>query len=223
MTTEMLHEPAENPNIVATDVSLDDYMEHYAALGMEWVEGVVYSMAPIGLKHEEIRDYLRGLLQAYFSLRPIGRVVGEPFVMRLPEFPKRRREPDLMVILKTNPGELKETYMDGSADICIEIVSAASSSVDRGDKFVEYEKGGVTEYWIIDPLRKEARFYKLDDAKVYAPQPSENGLYTTAQLPDLMLDIATLWQPQMPDFYDVADMVRNMLSDKDKNNGEDSV
>lgn len=220
----MVTEISVNPttNIVAIDVSLEDYMEQYAALGMEWVEGTVYSMAPTGLKHEEIRDYLRDLLRSYFSLRPIGRVVGEPFVMRLPEFPKRRREPDLMVILNTNP-QLKEIYMDGAADICIEIISPATASVDRGDKFVEYEKGGVTEYWLIDPIRKEALFYKSNDEHVYTPQQIENGLYTTSQMPNFGLEVATLWQAQVPDFYEVADMVRNMLSDKDKNNGEDAI
>ena len=94
------------------------------------------------------------------AYNPIGRVLGEPFVMRLPEFPKRRREPDLMVVLQSNPNKLTETYMDGAADICIEIVSPGTVGTDHGAKLYEYEKGGVQEYWIIDPIRDECRFYR---------------------------------------------------------------
>lgn len=128
-----------------------------------------------------------------------------------------------MVITKPNLGNLTEYYMSGAADICVEIISQATANVDRGAKFVEYEKGGVTEYWIIDPLRRECLFYKLNDKFVYEPQPTKNGLYTTSQLPDFVLEVATFWQIDLPDFYEVADMVRNMLSDKEEYNGEDSL
>jgi len=43
---------------------------------------------------------------------------------------------------------LKHTYPDGPADLAIEIVSEESRLRDRGEKFAEYEVGGVKEYWI---------------------------------------------------------------------------
>lgn len=199
------------PTVLATDVSLAEYMDHYAALGCEWVEGIVYKMAPIGLRHENIRDYIRDVLRAYFYLNPIGKLVGEPFVMRLPAFPKRRREPDLMVILNTNT-KLTETYLDGPADLCIEIVSPESVSIDHGEKFSEYEKGGVPEYWIVDALRDECRFYRLNDQKTYIRHLEDaQGVYTTPQLPNLQLHVPTLWERVLPGFYDVGEIVRKML------------
>jgi Uma2 family endonuclease len=158
----------QNPSVLTTYISAEEYMEKYAELGYEWVEGVVIKMAPVGLRHEEIRDYLRLLLQTYFVFNPVGRVIGEPFVMRLPAFPNRRREPALMVVLQENSqASLTETYLDGPANICIEVVSPGSVSIDHGDKFSEYEKGGVAEYWIIDPLRNECRFYRLNEQNIY--------------------------------------------------------
>lgn len=211
MVTREVPTEETQPQIVATDVSVEDYLENYAAQGMELVEGVVIKMPPIGLRHEEIRDYLRDLFRAYFSLKQIGRVFGEPFVMRLPAFPNRRREPDLIVVLHDNPHELKETFMDGPANICIEIVSPATVGTDHGDKFSEYEQGGVPEYWIIDPIRNEARFYRLSDEGVYLPQSlSEEGKYSSPQLPQFNLDVAILWQETLPDFYEIASNVREM-------------
>lgn len=46
---------------------------------------------------------------------------------------------------------MKETYLDGPADLVVGIVSPDSVGRDRGEKFYEYAQGGVPEYWLIDP------------------------------------------------------------------------
>lgn len=201
--------------LIQLETTLEDYMENYAQYGYEFFEGKVYKSAPIGLRHERIRDYLRLLLQAYFVLKPIGTVIGEPFVMYLPEFPNRRREPDLMVILESNPHPLKETHMDGPADICIEIVSPGSVSIDHGDKFDEYEKGGVQEYWIIDPIRNECRFYRLNSEGVYVPQAKDTETYVTPILPDLKIETTIFWEETLPNVLEVIESVKTMLKEKE--------
>ncbi len=202
--------------VVATNVSLEDYMDHYAADFCEWVEGLVIRMAATTLKHDDLGYYLRQLFTAYFELHPLGIVKSEPFVMCLPAFPRRRREPDLMIILKTNPHELKQTYLDGPADICIEIVSEESVERDHGDKFREYEKGGVPEYWILDPLRSESRFYRLNEAGRYIRQSEdEAGNYRTPVLPGLVLHIQALWQDDYPGPLATAKAVATMLGESD--------
>jgi Uma2 family endonuclease len=200
--------------IIATDVSLDDYMEHYAAHFCEWVEGYVIDMSPAELKHNNLILYLSILFTAYFELRPIGRVINSPFVMRLPAFPNRRREPDLLVVLDSNPHELKKTYMDGPADICIEIVSEESAERDRGEKFTEYEKGGVPEYWLLDPLREEARFYRLNDEGRYIAQDVDSEVnYATPTLPGLKVHVPILWLEQLPGPGATFSAVSAMLSE----------
>ncbi len=198
--------------IVATNVSLEDYMEHYAAHFCEWVEGTVIRVSPSSMPHVRLLQYLIQLLNAYFELRPIGILVTQPFVMRLPAFPKRRREPDLFIVLKSNPHELKDTVMEGPADICIEIVSPGSVDRDHGEKFAEYEKGGVPEYWIIDPLRDESRFYRVNEKGVYIRQTEDaQGNYRTPALPGLALHVPTLWQETLPGPAATANAVKAML------------
>ncbi len=206
--------PADFPagDIIAADVSLEDYMEHYAADHCEWVEGYVIKMSPAEITHNTLLYYLYQLLSAYFELNPIGRVIGQPFVMRLPAFPRRRREPDLLVVLKANLPQLKDTYLDGPADICIEVVSEESTDRDHGEKFKEYEKGGVPEYWILDPLRKESRFYRLDEAGRYIPQNEDSqGFYRTQALPKFALHVPTLWKDSLPGPSAVVMAVKAML------------
>ena len=200
--------------VVATNISLEDYLEHYAADHCEWVEGVVIRVSPSHYKHMKLIYFLYQLLDTYFALRPIGQVVGQPFVMRLPAFPNRRREPDLIAVLKINPYELKETFMDGPADIVIEIVSEESAERDHGEKFIEYEKGGVPEYWIIDPLRQETRFYRLHvDGRYRRQTEDEHGDYQTPALPDLKLHVPTLWQNDLPGPAATARAVAEMLGE----------
>jgi Uma2 family endonuclease len=151
------------------------------------------------------------LLDAYFSLNPIGTVIGEPFVMRL-ESTDSYREPDLQIILNTNPGQLTDTAMIGPADVCIEVVSPESGSRDYGDKFLEYEQAGVSEYWIVDPAREICNFHQMQESGHYAPfQADEHGMYRTPRLPHLVLHVPTLWQDPLPDILTIVQTVRAMV------------
>jgi Uma2 family endonuclease len=200
--------------VVATGVSLEDYMAHYAADHHEWVEGTVIKMSPSNLKHVKLIYYLYMLFDIFFEHRPIGQVIGQPFVQRLPAVPERRREPDLLIILNANPHELKDTYMDGPADIVIEIVSEESIERDHGEKFAEYEKGGVPEYWIVDPLRSEPRFYRLDENGIYRRFTEDaEGNYQTPVLPGLKVHVPTLWLDKLPGASVTFSAVQKMLEE----------
>ena len=198
-------------NIVATGVSFEAYMERYAADFHEWVKGDVFKMSPVSRWHDLISTYLRQVLDAYFTLNPIGQAVTAPFVMRVDAI-EIAREPDLQIILNANPGEFTETAMIGPADICIEVVSPESVERDHGTKFAEYERAGVGEYWIIDPIRRECRFYRLNETGIYiAVQPDANDDYYTPKLPKLALHVPTFWQGELPDIITTVQAVQAML------------
>ncbi len=69
--------------IVATDVSFEDYLEKYAADYCEWIEGTVEKMSPIHDRHDLFTRYLAILFATYFSFRQGGQIRQAPFVMRL--------------------------------------------------------------------------------------------------------------------------------------------
>lgn len=213
MTTLTVAAPVVLPasEIIATGVSVEDYMRLYAETHHEWVEGVVVKMSPVTLQHDALTIYLRQWLNAYFALNPMGRVAGEPFVMQM-DAVGRSREPDLQVILNDNPGQLTHTVMIGPADICIEVVSPESVARDYGDKFTEYEKAGVREYWIIDPLRQRCDFNRRGDAGLFAEiEPDDTDHYRTPLLPKLALHVPTLWQATLPDFFAIGQAVQAMF------------
>jgi Uma2 family endonuclease len=203
--------------VVARNVPEEIFMRDYAEEFCEWVDGTVIKMSPVHDKHDLICRYLSHLLDAYFELKAIGQLRAEPFVMRYifeveGQTKRRNREPDMQIILDENPNPLMPTFMDGAADIVIEVVSQESSERDYGEKLHEYEQIGVREYWIIDPLKKEARFYRLNEKKAYVLQDVEDN-YISPLLPRLTLHIPIFWQPNLPKTIEVGKMVTKMLED----------
>jgi Uma2 family endonuclease len=163
----------------------------------EWVDGEIVMNSPANLRHEEIEAFLIDLLKTYVGVHAPGKVLSSRFQMKLPT---SGREPDLLFIATQHLDRLKDTYLDGSADLVVEIVSPESAGRDRGDKFYEYRAAGIPEYWLIDPQLEQAEFYQLDAQGRYqlAP-PDAQGLYRSRALPGFWLRIAWLWQDPLPD------------------------
>ncbi|MEO0560946.1 MAG: Uma2 family endonuclease [Chloroflexota bacterium] len=197
--------------IVAYDVPFDAFVTGFEG-HYEWIAGEVYQMSPVSDQHDEISKYLIGLLSAYLELRPIGRLKVAPFSMRLPEV-NTAREPDLHVVLDASTTTIKPGYTDGPADLAVEIVSPESTTRDRGVKYEEYELSGVREYWIIDPLRREALFYVLGEDGRYTPGDVQAGQYACHVLPGLLLTVSLLWSPPYPGPIATGEAVRTMLQD----------
>src|SRR6266480_2199183 len=61
------------------------------------------------------------------------------------------RRPDLLYFRKTRVHLIGEKAMEGPPDLCVEVLSPSSGTIDRRDKFKQYAKGGVRFYWIADP------------------------------------------------------------------------
>lgn len=93
---------------------------------------------------------------------------------------------------------LKKTHLAGPADLVVEVITPGSQSVDRGEKYYEYEAGGVREYWLIDPVRKQAEFYLLGRDRQYHLAPIKDGKFHSVVLKGLWLKVAWLWQSPRP-------------------------
>ena len=161
----------------------------------EWVDGEVVMYSPASDRHQDISGFLESVLRSFVEVRQLGIVRSAPFQMKL----EHGREPDLLFVAKTNLGRLKETYLDGPADLAVEIVSPESVGRDRGVKFYEYEQAGIPEYWLVDPQTERAEFYQLTAANQYRLVPPDaEGIYRSAVLPDLWLRVEWLWQEPLP-------------------------
>ena len=166
----------------------------------EWVDGVVVMTSPASLRHQEIMDFLKELLSTYAKVHKLGKVVGPPFQMKLG---RSGREPDLLFVTNEHLGRLKKTYLDGPADLVVEIVSPESQERDRNDKFREYSEAGIPEYWLIDPAMGQAIFYQLDASGHYHAAPLDaDGIYRSQIISGFWLRVDWLRQDPLPDTTD---------------------
>jgi Uma2 family endonuclease len=164
----------------------------------EWVDGEVIMMSPASDEHQNISDFLIGVLRLYNEARQLGWIRSGPFLMRTIVRPSGW-EPDILFVARDRMNLVQPTFLDGPADLAVEIVSPESVGRDRGEKFVEYEAAGVREYWLIDPLREQAEFYQLGADGRYRPGPVDgDGVYRSLVLEGFWLRVGWLWQRPLP-------------------------
>jgi Uma2 family endonuclease len=167
----------------------------------EWVNGEIIMTSPSSRIHQKIGAFLEHILYSYVESRNLGEIYRENFQMRLP---LSGRDPDIIFVHFSHLERVQETYLEGPADVAIEIVSKDSISRDRGDKFIEYESGGIPEYWLIDPLRKQAEFYRLGEDKCYHPVSlDDEGKYHSEAIEGFWFKPAWLWQEPLPAVWEI--------------------
>ncbi len=164
----------------------------------EWVDGEVIAMGPASLEHQDLADFLTALLRHFAEARELGMVCSAPFQMKTgPDLPGR--EPDILFVARPHLDRLRETHLAGPADLVVEIVSPDSGARDRGEKFYEYERGGVAEYWLLDPIREQAEFYRLGEDGLFHPLAvGDDGVLRSSVLPGCWLRVEWLWQDPLP-------------------------
>jgi Uma2 family endonuclease len=169
----------------------------------EWVNGEVIIMSPASKRHQDLVTVLAALLRFFVDAHQLGIVLTAPFQMKIgPDLPGR--EPDILFISREHFDRFRDIYLDGPADLVVEIISRDSRVRDCGDKFYEYEQGGVREYWLLDYLRRQAEFYQLGADGIYRPMPvGQDGIYRSVVLEGLWLKVEWLWQEPLPSLMSV--------------------
>lgn len=187
-----------------TQISYEEFLEWTGEdQHIEWVNGEVVEMSPVSNRHQDVAGFLLALLRFYAEARQLGEVRSEPYQMKPgPNLPGRA--PDIFFVAGTHLARMKKTYLEGPADLVVEVISPESRARDRGDKFYEYEQGGIPEYWLLDPVREQAEFYQLGSDGIYRLVPPDaQGRYHSAVLPGLWLQVDWLWETPLPPLLSV--------------------
>lgn len=185
--------------------TFEEYLSMEEPAMSEWIDGEVIFMAAASAKHQQLGSFLEILLRLWVDVHGLGEVFRAPYPMRI-EFLRRGREPDVFFVSREHSHRVTPIYLDGAADLAIEIISPDGIVRDREDKFREYEGAGVREYWILDPEQMTAEFYELGDDGRYQLAKIEQGIYYSKVVPGFSLHLAWLWQSPLPTLAALAEL-----------------
>ncbi|MDQ3693025.1 MAG: Uma2 family endonuclease [Chloroflexota bacterium] len=181
----------------------------------EWVDGEVVAFAMPTYLHQAILLWLARLLAEYVERRELGQVGVDGAEMWL-RSRNTARLPDLFFVAIANLGQLNAERREGPADLVVEIISNDSVTRDRREKFLEYQRAGIPEYWIIDPRprRQSVDFYTLDADGYYQPVPPDDaGRLRSRVLPGFWIDPGWLWQDPLPGPYQLIGRIEAEQAD----------
>jgi Uma2 family endonuclease len=88
----------------------------------------------------------------------LGEVRVAPLPVRL--WPGKIREPDVFFVSAEHLDRIGELAC-GVPDLVVEVTSPWTLKTDRMEKFTEYARAGVAEYWLVDPEARTVEVYVL--------------------------------------------------------------
>jgi Uma2 family endonuclease len=74
-------------------------------------------------------------------------------------------QPDVMWVAPDSKCQIGEKRLIGAPDLIAEVLSPGTALQDKRDKFRLYEKYGVREYWIVDPMEKLVEVWQHSDGR----------------------------------------------------------
>ncbi len=165
----------------------------------EFVDGEVIRLSPESLQDEQLRWFVGSVLRTFVEQRGLGIVSGPNFQTRLRV--GLRRIPDLIFVSQERAHLLQRTHLEGAPDLAMEIVSPDSVARDWRDKYLEYERAGVREYWVIDPQSRQVELYCLHKGQFVARRKKQ-GAYHSEVVKGFHLRPEWLWQQPLPAVLD---------------------
>ncbi len=178
----------------STARKLDDHFTYADYLtwddGKRWeiIDGEVWDMTPAPtLKHQRISRNLFYRLVAFLDGKtcevfdaPTDVVLDEDTVV----------QPDILVVC--DHSKLTDACVKGAPDLIVEILSPSTGVKDRREKKKLYERFGVLEYILVDPMNETVERYTLTEGRYGSPDVfGWNETMTLTLFPELELK---LWE-----------------------------
>jgi len=111
-------------------------------------------------RHQKISSKLHLLMGSFVLSNNLGEVCYSPLDVRL--WKGNIRHPDIAFMSNKHRKRITNKFW-GIPDLALEIISKGNEKQDRVEKFEEYEKAGIPEYWIVDPFQQTIEVFILEN------------------------------------------------------------
>jgi len=108
--------------------------------------------------HQRVVLRLVLAFQSFVETHNLGTIRFAPLPVRL--WPGKIREPDILFVSHAHAERISEQVY-GPPDLVVEVLSSGTRRLDRGEKFLEYARAGVDEYWLVGPEARTIEVFVL--------------------------------------------------------------
>jgi Uma2 family endonuclease len=169
----------------------DDGQRHEIIDGEHYV-----SPAPF-LPHQDLVTELVAWLRPFAKRNELGRVLVAPTDVLLSKHDIV--QPDILFISRENEKALTATgkHILGAPDLAIEVLSESTRRLDEDIKLDLYDRAGVWEYWMFDPVQRSVRVYTRKDGRLLPAaelSAAAQDILTTSLLPSLEIPLADVFE-----------------------------
>lgn len=140
-----------------------DYLSWPDEERWELIDGVAYNMTPAPIpRHQRIAGNFHTILNVNLKDKPCIPFMAPTDVV-LSEYDVV--QPDVFVVCDRK--KITRTNIQGAPDLVIEVLSPSTTLKDKREKRHCYEKYGVKEYIIVDPLENYVERFSLGKGGIY--------------------------------------------------------
>jgi Uma2 family endonuclease len=164
----------------------------------EIIDGVHYVIPTPVVRHQRLVGRLYQAIANYLDAHPqLGEVFGAPLDTVFSRWDVV--EPDLLFVAADQRGILTEPNVQGAPALVVEVLSPGTKKRDLGAKRTLFDRGGVREYWIVDPKANSIIIHRRAADGSFPREPllcvDDNEELMTPLLPGFALSLARLFRP----------------------------
>ena len=157
----------------------------------ELIDGEHYVTPSPNTRHQTLSRRLTRALLAHQEAHPGGELFYAPLDCVLTDIDIV--EPDILFIAEDQRHILTEQHVRGAPALVVEILSPGTHATDEGAKRRLYDRVGVREYWVVDPIEDVLTVYRRAEdgrfSNVRVLTAAANDTLTTPLLPEFPLPL----------------------------------
>ncbi len=156
----------------------------------EIIDGVHHVSAAPNIDHQRISRHIQFQLYSQIELAGLGEVFNAPTAVHLTDHDIV--EPDLLVVLSARDSYLTERTVAGPPNLVVEVLPPSTRSKDRELKLSLYQRAGVDEYWIVDPVARAVVKHVRRDARLVIAGTFTDSIAFDG-LHGVVVDLSRVW------------------------------
>jgi len=142
--------------------------------------------------HQKVLRNLAFALWQYVKEKGLGEVFFAPIDVYFDRW--NIVQPDIVFIDKMRTNIINNQRINAYPDLTIEIISPSTAYYDLIDKKELYERYGVKEYWLVDPLKKKVEIYENKNNKLVLKHSlKEEGVVCSIVVKDFTIDLKAIF------------------------------